>query len=168
MYFAFEPRADTTTELHDDTMHVVQRETPRASAIGAGSGKIDLSPCHVCRRKPTVKSELDAFGDCQCCGERTCYICMRKCEGAGVMWRASIRANQGFDADYMVVEDACHDEMLGTGMGHKAEDESGARLGEKEGGRRGHRDQICSACCEERGSDGEIWCLGCLRAEEAG
>jgi len=31
----------------------------------------------------------------------------------------------------------------------------------------GHKDMICSRCCVERGMDGEVWCLGCLRTEEA-
>lgn len=29
-----------------------------------------------------------------------------------------------------------------------------------------HREMICSACCVERGADGEVWCLGCLRTEQ--
>ncbi|KAH6717956.1 hypothetical protein BKA61DRAFT_598725 [Leptodontidium sp. MPI-SDFR-AT-0119] len=160
VYFAFEARADTTTDQQGDT--TVQREASR------GSGGVDLSPCHVCRRKPTVRSELDAFGDCECCGERTCYICTRKCEGPGVMWRASLQANQYLGEDCMVLEDACHDGRLGIGMGHKPEDESEMNEHERNGGKPEHRDQICSACCLERGPEGEIWCLGCLRAEEAG
>lgn len=31
-----------------------------------------------------------------------------------------------------------------------------------------HRGMICSRCCVERGADGEVRCLGCLRAEEGG
>lgn len=34
--------------------------------------------------------------------------------------------------------------------------------------RGGHKAMICSACCVERGRDGEVRCLGCLTAEEAG
>lgn len=30
-----------------------------------------------------------------------------------------------------------------------------------------HKGMICSRCCVERGAEGEVWCLGCLRAEEA-
>ena len=29
-----------------------------------------------------------------------------------------------------------------------------------------HRGKVCSRCCVERGSEGEVWCLGCLRAED--
>lgn len=31
-----------------------------------------------------------------------------------------------------------------------------------------HRGIICSQCCVERGIDGEVRCLGCLRAEKGG
>lgn len=31
-----------------------------------------------------------------------------------------------------------------------------------------HNTMICSRCCVERGTEGEIWCLGCLRAEGGG
>lgn len=29
----------------------------------------------------------------------------------------------------------------------------------------GHKGMVCSRCCVERGTEGEVWCLGCLRAE---
>ncbi|KAI6712526.1 hypothetical protein PZA11_003431 [Diplocarpon coronariae] len=110
------------------------KEMPKAAggSVTAG-GKIDLSPCHICRRKPTVKSELDAFGDCDFCGERTCYICTRRCEGPGEA------------VGDMVVEDPHERGLAGDG---------------------GHRDQICSGCCVEKGAEGEVWCLGCLRKED--
>jgi hypothetical protein len=28
-----------------------------------------------------------------------------------------------------------------------------------------HNQMICSRCCVERGTEGEVWCLGCLAAE---
>lgn len=30
-----------------------------------------------------------------------------------------------------------------------------------------HRGMVCSRCCVEKGADGDVFCLGCLRAEEA-
>lgn len=30
----------------------------------------------------------------------------------------------------------------------------------------GHRGMVCSRCCVERGTEGEVLCLGCLRTEE--
>ncbi|OLN88681.1 hypothetical protein CCHL11_01717 [Colletotrichum chlorophyti] len=32
-----------------------------------------LSPCHICHRRPTKKTDLDSFADCQGCGQRTCF-----------------------------------------------------------------------------------------------
>ncbi|TGJ77585.1 hypothetical protein E0Z10_g10686 [Xylaria hypoxylon] len=40
-----------------------------------------LNPCHICHRKPTKKSDLDSFADCTGCGERTCFVCLRACQG---------------------------------------------------------------------------------------
>lgn len=32
----------------------------------------------------------------------------------------------------------------------------------------GHKGMICSRCCAERGPDGDVWCLGCLKAVYSG
>ncbi|OAA33152.1 hypothetical protein AAL_00617 [Moelleriella libera RCEF 2490] len=40
-----------------------------------------LAPCHICHRRPTRKSDLDCFADCQGCGQRACFICIRQCQG---------------------------------------------------------------------------------------
>lgn len=40
-----------------------------------------LRPCHICHRKPTTRQVLDAYADCDLCGERSCYICLRQCDG---------------------------------------------------------------------------------------
>ncbi|KAE8332353.1 hypothetical protein BDV39DRAFT_166959 [Aspergillus sergii] len=39
-----------------------------------------LRPCHICHRRPTTKEVLDAYADCDLCGERSCYICLRHCD----------------------------------------------------------------------------------------
>ena len=39
-----------------------------------------LRPCHICHRRPTTKEVLDAYADCDLCGERSCYICLRQCD----------------------------------------------------------------------------------------
>ena len=41
----------------------------------------NLHPCHICHRRPNTVQDLPAYADCEACGERTCYICMRTCEG---------------------------------------------------------------------------------------
>ena len=39
-----------------------------------------LRPCHICSRRPTTRAVLDGYSDCDECGSRTCYICLRICE----------------------------------------------------------------------------------------
>ncbi|KAL2199322.1 hypothetical protein P885DRAFT_31792 [Corynascus similis CBS 632.67] len=43
-----------------------------------------MSRCHICSRRPNKKSDLDSFADCQGCGQRTCYVCIRECLGWGL------------------------------------------------------------------------------------
>ncbi|KAL5614394.1 uncharacterized protein BROUX77_000231 [Berkeleyomyces rouxiae] len=47
-------------------------------------GPIKLTPCHICHRRPTKKSDLEAFMDCAGCGMRACFVCMRRCAGWAV------------------------------------------------------------------------------------
>lgn len=102
---------DSLSHTHPET-HVQVRLEPKPKI---------LNPCHICHRKPTVKSDLDSYADCEGCGNRTCYICIRECLG-GEDW----------------------------GMGE------------------GHKGMVCSRCCVERGTDGEVLCLECLRREGGG
>lgn len=39
-----------------------------------------LRPCHICHRRPTTRQVLDAYADCDLCGERACFICLRQCD----------------------------------------------------------------------------------------
>ena len=39
-----------------------------------------LRPCHICWRRPTTRAVVDGYTDCDECGLRTCYICLRVCE----------------------------------------------------------------------------------------
>jgi hypothetical protein len=141
--------------------------------IGNGEGerglvkpKRDLSPCHVCWRKPTDKSQLDSYAYCEGCGERTCFVCMRVCEGLGGLQHTTMGIGDGafsFEFDISVEKDgdAWHEGAVGEG-------------GMREGGKKawqkdrivGHRRRICSRCCVERGAEGDVWCLGCLSTEE--
>jgi hypothetical protein len=41
---------------------------------------IRLTPCHICHKAPRMKKDLEAYADCLTCQERTCYICIRRCE----------------------------------------------------------------------------------------
>lgn len=118
----------------------------REGGIGQVKNEIDLSPCHICWRKPTEKAQLDCYAYCEGCGERACYVCLRECHGL----------NFGTARE------------LGDGM-LRLELQGGGDEGRRPWVRaqiEGHRGRICSRCCVERGADGEPWCLGCLKAEE--
>lgn len=64
----------------------------------------NLSPCHICHRKPTKKTELDSYADCEGCGERTCYVCIRECLG----WKGTPTSATTHD----VIHDNHDDEIL--------------------------------------------------------
>ena len=38
-------------------------------------------PCHICQRRPSTRQDLPSYLDCEVCSMRTCYICVRTCEG---------------------------------------------------------------------------------------
>ena len=138
--------------------------------------KIDLSPCHICHRKPSERRELDEYSHCECCGRRTCYVCIRQCEGLGMERERRMR--------YFGSENAERERMYGSQEIFGADSTCDLRLewtgdemrierGRKDGwgsweSERGteHKRKVCSRCCVERGPEGEVWCLGCLRTEE--
>ncbi|KAK7746174.1 hypothetical protein SLS62_009464 [Diatrype stigma] len=171
-----------------------------------------LDPCHICHRKPTKKSDLDSFADCMGCGQRTCFVCIRQCQGwlasggggssdhpAGEAWRPVSSTITAAAAEEQQQEDIStsftmedvdddmdhhqhHDEAhsadrrplksyhlqnkVGGGHGNGVHS-GGVRGGPEEGwSGRGHRDVVCSRCCIEKGSEGDVVCLGCLAGLE--
>ncbi|KAH8675608.1 hypothetical protein BX600DRAFT_178259 [Xylariales sp. PMI_506] len=137
-----------------------------------------LNPCHICHRKPTKKSDLDSFADCQGCGQRTCYVCIRECQG----WLSPTTTAATFSRGFHRQEDEPAQEDLSASFTmHDVDDEangeapqSGQSKARETDGRgevgwnaAGHCSMICSRCCIERGSEGEVQCLGCLAGIEA-
>ncbi|KAK8049044.1 hypothetical protein PG994_010774 [Apiospora phragmitis] len=131
-----------------------------------------LSPCHVCHRKPTKKSDLDAFADCQGCGQRTCYICMRSCRD----WTPALTPAGGIpqneEQDYSasftmqdVDDESDQQQREPENGGHKDGRETTSYKVDGWMGN-GHRSTVCSRCCVERGSEGDVVCLGCLAGLE--
>ena len=54
------------------------------SAAIPTSGSLD-SPamaCHVCQRRPTTRQDLPDYTGCELCAFRTCFVCIRTCEGS--------------------------------------------------------------------------------------
>ncbi|PNY22669.1 Uncharacterized protein TCAP_07078 [Tolypocladium capitatum] len=121
-----------------------------------------LTPCHICHRKPTKKSDLDSFAECQGCGERTCFVCIRECQGwnADEGEEALSRSFHMDDVDDMPQDQpqppAQHDDRREVQHGDKVQKDG------KGWDACGHRAVVCSRCCIEKGRQGEVVCLGCL------
>lgn len=129
-----------------------------------------LTRCHICHRKPARKSDLDSFGDCEGCGQRTCFVCLREC----LDWRTEEQKRWGgYRSASFTMRDL--DDPVGSrdggegdvkalkGVRERSDGEQMERGdGEKGWKSGGHRKKICSRCCVERGPDGDVVCLGCL------
>jgi len=131
----------------------IQHHSAGTTVTSPQKKSVDLSPCHICRRKPTVRSELDAFANCEGCGKRTCYVCIRECLGSAV---AVSKDTEMIDA----LSFSLQREESFKEEGDDTRNQAGTWG-------TGHRGMVCSRCCVERGTEGEVLCLGCLRAEEA-
>jgi hypothetical protein len=135
---------------------LVPRQNNEANVSRSGYSKTDLSPCHICHQKPKVKSDLDSYADCELCGQRTCFICMRQCLGPP---RLTDLADEDEDTRMALSLQMLMDDGLG---GREAYDRD--TLDAAGPASESHRDMVCSQCCVERGPDGELRCLGCLGA----
>lgn len=128
-----------------------------------------LSRCHICHRKPTRKADLDSFGSCEGCGQRTCFVCLREC----LDWRTEEQKRwNGYGSASFNMRDAADVGVAGQeedslrrlkGLLQRGDGEQLEGLGGRDGWAiGGHRMKICSRCCVERGPDGDVVCLGCL------
>ncbi|KAI1083188.1 hypothetical protein F5B20DRAFT_528953 [Whalleya microplaca] len=136
-----------------------RHDDPMRPGVSRTSSAALLAPCHICHRKPTRKSNLDSFADCTGCGQRTCFVCIRACPG----WLPSLpdREQQGLSTSLTMcdVDDDDDPQKKGEGGG------GGGGGGEGWSGQ-GHREVVCSRCCVERGTEGDVVCLGCLAGME--
>lgn len=107
------------------------------------SGPINLSPCHICHRRPTKKSDLDSYAECQGCGQRTCFICIRECYGGSNEQEQDAAIASQMSRSFCMEDADAEDANSGWDA-------------------RGHQAVVCSRCCVERGAEGEVICLGCL------
>ncbi|KAJ5160670.1 uncharacterized protein N7482_007674 [Penicillium canariense] len=103
-----------------------------------------LRPCHICHRRPTTRQVLDAYADCDLCGERACFICLRQCDARDCP--GSINATFDGEPDWSAPSEDLH----------------GAALG--------RRRKICSSCAVEGiteiGTE-IVRCLDCVRGHSA-
>ena len=136
---------------------------------GMKGRKVDLRPCHICRRRPSDRAQLDRYADCEGCGARTCFVCMRQCEGN--FWGFGVGEGLGLDVegDFDCLagsfegrgSDFGGDSREEVNKGRESEDDGGG-IWEKERFM-GHRRKVCRECCVELGAEGEVRCLGCYR-----
>ena len=175
---------------------------PGTMKVNPASGLLD--PCHICHRKPTRKSDLDSFADCMGCGQRTCYVCIRQCQG-WLVGGSSPTTEDGRpppqpdtseqqqqedlsasftmrDVDDDIIDDQASPTIEsqrrpspGRRVQNNTNNKNGTGPGDPGPGDprpdegwsgRGHREVICSGCCVERGSEGDVVCLGCLAGME--
>lgn len=106
---------------------------------------LSLRPCHICHRRPTTRELLDAYADCDLCGQRACYICLRQCDASDCCGSVDVGGNLLFkDRSDRVQED-----INGP--------ETEARQARK----------ICSGCAVEGVTEmgvEVVRCLDCVRA----
>ncbi|KAF3387400.1 hypothetical protein F1880_001436 [Penicillium rolfsii] len=105
-----------------------------------------LRPCHICHRRPTTRQVLDAYADCDLCGERACFICLRQCDALDCP--GSTRT--------------AYPEQHGPDLFVSNEDFDGATLG--------RRRKVCSSCAVEGLSETGmeiVRCLDCVHGNSA-
>lgn len=156
----------STRHNHRSTTTKQPQSTPSKTAPPAAT-TTNLFPCHICHRKPTKKTELDSYADCEGCGERTCYVCIRECLGQGRRGasRPTKNVNEG-EKSGLEDRSFCMEDAPVAKDGDETQEDRTKRGGGPmtwgEGGGRGHRGRICSLCCVEEGPEGDAVCLGCL------
>ncbi|ORY65953.1 uncharacterized protein BCR38DRAFT_170077 [Pseudomassariella vexata] len=167
------PHGHPRSSHHHSTLPVsvqVQSHITRPTATRTNSSSL-LSACHICHRRPSKKSDLDSFADCEGCGQRTCFVCIRACQGwlpPSYIDRSTHTNMQDTPEDQnrsasFTMHDVDNEEVA------RQLDQTNAESGGKGAGGwngNGHRSRICSGCCVEQGSEGDVVCLGCLAVEE--
>ncbi|KAK3383256.1 hypothetical protein B0T24DRAFT_42012 [Lasiosphaeria ovina] len=175
--------AGAALTLQEDPLDETTR--PEAIVSSRTSSANLMGRCHICFRKPSKKLDLDSFADCQGCGQRTCYVCIRECSGwspphplaesmlgGGTISETPTESFMMPDADFECAVDMGRDNS-GREVHHyhhrpyisqelSSDNPTHRRQQGPEGWWGGHRQMVCSRCCVERGEDGDVVCLGCL------
>lgn len=104
------------------------------------------APCHICHRRPRRKVDLDSLANCEGCGQRTCFVCLRECLG----W-----TENGTPIEPTATPMTTTTTTATTPPPQKQQQPWSTTS-------HGHRRMVCSRCCVERGEDGDVVCLGCV------
>jgi len=138
-----------------------------------------LTPCHICSSRPTRKNHLDSFAYCQGCGEWTCYICIRECQGWNVDEGSLVSEQEALSRSFQMRDDDDEEDPIrhdyGDSNNSNYESDASSRIDhteeeehsqqDKEGWSwkaRGHQSIICRRCCvEQKELGGEVACWAC-------
>lgn len=125
-----------------------------------------LTPCHVCSTHPTRKNHLDSFAYCQGCGEWTCYICIRECQGWNVDDGSVVPQQEALSRSFQMQDAGADDDEadVSAQARHTEEVEGDNRQDNTEWSwkARGHQSIICRRCCVEQDElGGEVACWAC-------
>lgn len=172
-YHGMRAKSNSPTSAPHHYHHYHQNQKQQHHQQHALLSKIkSLDRCHICFRKPTKKADLDSYADCQGCGQRTCYVCMRQCPG----WTSSFQQQQtgtGGQTDDIPLASLSPensftmldaDAETDVGLDYETESHHKTKPTNNNTGwhANGHREMICGQCCEERGDNGDVVCFGCL------
>jgi hypothetical protein len=82
----------------------------------------NLAPCYRCHKAPKRRSDLDSFTNCSrlACQKRTCFICLRSCEGCGKTICAGCCVESGALGDVCCF--ACLQKEVTTGSGGEGDE----------------------------------------------
>lgn len=144
----------------------------------AAETRPQVLPCHVCFRQPRVRQDIESYADCGICAERACAVCLRECGGhATSMERSESGGHErggggegrgdGWGGPERGVGNASF-EMRDVGEQEWQKQKRSRDLeagGDAAWHGKGQVRRVCSKCCVERGSEGEVWCLRCLKSD---
>lgn len=124
-----------------------QQLTSTSTTSTTSTSPSSLRPCHICHRRPTTRGVLDAYADCDLCGQRSCYICLRQCDSPSCCGSAGL---------------GDQNQLLRDGSDRLQEEINGDDSESKQS-----RRKICSCCAVEGVSETGVeivQCLDCVRA----
>ncbi|MCJ1347983.1 hypothetical protein MMC31_006213 [Peltigera leucophlebia] len=148
-----------------------QLSTPTISSTNSAPVAPNLAPCHICHRRPTAHADLPGYSSCESCERRTCYICMRVCEGESCRSGTSTditMTSVEFDQPQLELQNQDRSRGWELGSRNPPNNNAYARNNNENStssispGSVVKGKSICGKCCVEVGADGTVWCRVCF------
>ena len=148
-----------------------QLSTPTISSTNSGPVAPNLAPCHICHRRPTAHKDLRGYSSCESCEQRTCYICLRVCEGESCRSSTSTDITMtSFEFDQPQLEPQNQDRSRDRKLASQNHSNNNAysrnnnenSISSLSPGSVIKGKSICGKCCVEVGADGTVWCRVCF------